>query len=427
MSVLVITADAARGAQAVDALRTAGVAAQWLAPGPNLVPDALQAAPQALLWLADAYEVDAAVDAAAEVLAAVQSARAVPVAWVGGAIPGDAALARLLAVGVHALVPDAQADLAAVLRVARARFAHEHALNSALADARARLEERKLVDRAKGILMRGRALSEEQAFSVLRTASMQANERVGQVSERVIEAARHAEAVNRAGQLRMLSQRIVKLAALRAAGVEATDTRTRLEASVERAVQQIDALKRALAESATQPVLGRVSDAWQALCEALRQRPERERLAEFDTLAEALLHEADALTAAVEAQGLTTTLHVVNLCGRQRMLAQRMAKQALLGTLLRGDAANAARAAAVETDNEFRHALQALAELPITTPEIRSALAQAGQLWQQLIGAWPEVDAMGGRRTLARTSEALLELFDELTARYEHSLQVILG
>jgi hypothetical protein len=124
---------------------------------------------------------------------------------------------------------------------------------------------------------------------------------------------------------------------------------------------------------------------------------------------------------------VATTLHVVNLCGRQRMLAQRMAKQALLGTLLRGPAGVAAQAAAGETDAEFRGALQALTELPITTAEIRAALAQAETLWQQLLGALPEAQASAGRRVLARVSEALLDLFDELTARYEHSLQVILG
>jgi AmiR/NasT family two-component response regulator len=422
MSVLIIAADAAQAAPLIEALRAADMVARWVADGPNLVPDALQAEPEALLWLCEMA--DAGV---VERLSALQAAHPMPVALVCTASIDDPTLAAALGAGVHALELGPAHNPQGLLRVARARFAHERGLKAALDAAERTLHERKLVDRAKGILMRGRAMSEDQAFSVLRTASMQANQRVGEVSERVIEAARHADAVNRAGQLRMLSQRLVKLAALRAAAVEPADTRTRLDASVERAEQQIDALRRSLAASPAHVTLEPVATSWQALHEALHKRPERESLADFDALAEALLRDADALTAAVEAQGLTTTLHVVNLCGRQRMLAQRIAKQALLGTLLRGDAALAAQRAAVDTDAEFQRALSALAALPISTPEIRDALERADRSWQQLRGALPQAQTTTGRRTLAHTSETLLELFDELTARYEHSLQVILG
>src|SRR6185369_6331900 len=107
--------------------------------------------------------------------------------------------------------------LRALVHLALARFAHERQLRDALADVTSRFEERKLVDRAKGILMRARQVSEDEAFKVLRMASMHSNQRVGQVSQQVIAAAGIAESVNRAGQLRMLSQRVVKLYALRVA------------------------------------------------------------------------------------------------------------------------------------------------------------------------------------------------------------------
>ena len=62
--------------------------------------------------------------------------------------------------------------------------------------------------------MRARQVSEDEAFAVLRAASMHSNQRVGQVSQQVIAAAHYADAVNRAGKLRMLSQRLVKADAL---------------------------------------------------------------------------------------------------------------------------------------------------------------------------------------------------------------------
>ena len=46
---------------------------------------------------------------------------------------------------------------------------------------------------------------------------MHSQRRVGQVAQQVIDGARDAEAINRAGQLRMLSQRLVKLTAMEAA------------------------------------------------------------------------------------------------------------------------------------------------------------------------------------------------------------------
>jgi two-component system, response regulator PdtaR len=242
--VLVIAATSQQADRAAAALRTQGVDALGACDGANLVPDALQAAPQGLLWLVE--NADAAF---VERLAAVQAARAVAVALVCTAID-DAALAAALGAGLHACAIGAAApDLPALLRVAQARFAHEQGVRHALEVAQRRLDERKLVDRAKGILMRGRAMSEDEAFGVLRSASMHAHQRVGQFSERIIEAARDADAVNRAGQLRMLSQRIVKLAALRIAGIEPQATRERLDASVARAEQQIEALGKSLGDA----------------------------------------------------------------------------------------------------------------------------------------------------------------------------------
>ena len=131
--------------------------------------------------------------------------------------PDAAKIERAIGSGIHAYVVNGYAPqrLRAVIQVARARFAAESRLRDDFADLSRRFDERKLVDRAKGILMRAREVTEAEAFAVLRTASMHSNQRVGQVSRQVIAAAHYADAVNRAGKLRMLSQRLVKLYALR--------------------------------------------------------------------------------------------------------------------------------------------------------------------------------------------------------------------
>ena len=67
-----------------------------MADSANLVPDALQSTPQAVLWLADAADATLA-----ERLAALQAACTVPVALVCASID-DGALAAALTAGLHA-------------------------------------------------------------------------------------------------------------------------------------------------------------------------------------------------------------------------------------------------------------------------------------------------------------------------------------
>jgi response regulator NasT len=55
-----------------------------------------------------------------------------------------------------------------------------------LADARNELAERKLVDRAKGILMKSKGLDEESAYKLLRKTAMNQNRRIADVAQGLI-------------------------------------------------------------------------------------------------------------------------------------------------------------------------------------------------------------------------------------------------
>lgn len=76
-----------------------------------------------------------------------------------------------------------------VLDVALARFEHEEKLRSELADARNQLEERKVIDRAKGLLMTRQGLSEQEAYARLRKAAMDRGIKLAEVARRLIDAA----------------------------------------------------------------------------------------------------------------------------------------------------------------------------------------------------------------------------------------------
>lgn len=333
---------------------------------------------------------------------------------------------RALDAGADAWVVQGYAPhrLRSLVRLAQARHARERNLREALADVTARFEERKLVDKAKGILMRSREVSEEQAFQLLRTASMQGNQRVGEVSRHVIDAALVAGAMNRAGQQRMLSQRLVKLYALACSGTEAASAALLMRQSVARVDENLAYLEKALSAATYGDLLAAARAGWQPLKQMLSTAARAEQLAELDGRAEAMLRQADALVAALEGSGLAATVGVVNVSGRQRMLAQRCAKIALLRTVSpAGQLDDGLRATAAA----FEEGMAALADAPLTSSQIRQGLGDARDAWTRLQEGVRKAESPPGRLAIASASEELLALFDQLTDAYEHSLQVLLG
>ena len=76
-----------------------------------------------------------------------------------------------------------------ILDVAMARFEHEQGLRQELAIAKTELQDRKVIDRAKGLLMQRQGLSEKVAYEKLRKAAMDKGLRLGEVAQRMLDAA----------------------------------------------------------------------------------------------------------------------------------------------------------------------------------------------------------------------------------------------
>lgn len=81
------------------------------------------------------------------------------------------------------------ARVPAILQVALARFEVLAGLRTELSSAQQRLAERKFVERAKGLLMKARGLSEDEAYHTLRKMAMERNRRLGDVAKSVLEMA----------------------------------------------------------------------------------------------------------------------------------------------------------------------------------------------------------------------------------------------
>ena len=345
--------------------------------------------------------------------------------------------ARAAELGIHhwQWLPEGMAATAAAAliasgaAIAQARQRQDAGLRRALARAHGQLEERRCVDRAKGVLMSARGLGESEAFGLLRGAAMNVNLRLGEVSRSVIDAAQWADAMNRAGQLRMLSQRLVRVVAQRMLKLDARAAAEVAAQSTQRVRDNLAMLARQCAGTSAQPAFDSATRCWEALATVLEPaRLDLEALLHIDALAAGLLEAAEQLTQALQEASGRRALHVVNVCGRQRMRAQRIAKLSLVSTLLRSRepaAASAARIAALL--DEFEAAQRELEQTPLRSPVIRQALAAIGDEWLRLLGGLRAAETADGRRALVHASETMLERLDALTAAYEHSLQVILG
>jgi response regulator NasT len=98
----------------------------------------------------------------------------------------DAIAAGVTAYVVAGLAPE---RVKPVLEVAMARFQHEEAMRRELADARLQLSERKVIDRAKGLLMSRHGLAEGEAYARLRKTAMDKGLRLAEVAQRIIDVA----------------------------------------------------------------------------------------------------------------------------------------------------------------------------------------------------------------------------------------------
>jgi len=103
----------------------------------------------------------------------------------------QAAIEAAVDAGVSAYVVDGlkRERVKPILDMAISRFNAFARMSRELDEARSQLESRKLVDRAKGILMATRGLSETEAYGLLRKTAMNQNRKISEIAESLILAA----------------------------------------------------------------------------------------------------------------------------------------------------------------------------------------------------------------------------------------------
>ncbi len=102
----------------------------------------------------------------------------------------EASIEAAVDAGVSAYIVDGlkQERVRPILKMAISRFNAFARLNRELEETRGELENRKVIDRAKGLLMRSRGISEEEAYALMRRTAMNQNRKIIDIAQSLVTA-----------------------------------------------------------------------------------------------------------------------------------------------------------------------------------------------------------------------------------------------
>ena len=336
--------------------------------------------------------------------------------------PDSSQRQALLARGVLQWLP-VDADAVCVdqaLRWARDLSAHLLARDSA---AQAKLDERKWTERAKGLLMQARGIDEAAAFALLRNTAMQTQSKLPEVARSVVHTSELAEALERAGAQRMLSQRLVKLQALRQwprlAPPERRECQALLDGSRERVAANLARLAELLRTDLADE-LSAVASAWAQLDTSLTSR--QPDLARSDRAAQRLLDSSETLVARLCERAGQRPVGLLAQVTRLRLLSQRLAKEGLLAQVVPGHDASGLAAGL----DEFIKAYDGVRAAPLAGPALQPAFAEVDEAWLVLLRGL-RVEQGDAVQRMHQGSERVLQALEALTRALQGSLQLILG
>ncbi len=186
LSIIVVEADRDRALNIVDSLHEAGSYDIQVISEPTRLARQIEASRPDIVLI----DISNPSRDTLEELALVSGPMERPVAmFVDRSEAGLSAAA--IEAGVSAYVVDGMRPerIKPVLDAAIARFRLFQRMRTELAETKRALEERKVIDRAKGILMKSRGLGEEEAYSILRRTAMDRGKRLADVAEALVTAA----------------------------------------------------------------------------------------------------------------------------------------------------------------------------------------------------------------------------------------------
>ncbi|MGY8821936.1 MAG: type IV pili methyl-accepting chemotaxis transducer N-terminal domain-containing protein [Pseudomonadales bacterium] len=227
-----------------------------------------------------------------------------------------------------------------------------------------------------------------------------------------------AEAVNRAGMQRMLSQRIAKTYLMIGTDTRADLAASQLDNSIASVEENAQWLDEHAADGDIRKALNEATETWHQYRQLALSRPDRSQSAELLRLADRFLSQSEALVGKIERHSGNQAARLVNRSGRQRMLSQRIAMLYLaMSWKLPEQRLRSDFDAAV---TEFEHGLNELKAAPQNTAQIVSQLEKIDTQWRFARAGFTLADDSRFVPTvIVTTSDSLLRKLEQLTLDYE--------